>query len=247
MASAAGLDVIALTDHDTAAGVPDALRAAAGCVHVIPGIEISTMYDSGELHMLGYFIDVAHPGIVRYQATAAQGRRARMQGMLDRLETLGIEVEYEEVVRAAGSDSVAIGRPHLARALVKRGFAHSFADAFERYIGDRGPAYLPTQLLTPCQAIDLIHTAGGLAVWAHPRIALYQRDIRLFTKWGLDGVECFRPRCPPDESITLESTARSLGLLVTGGSDWHGDWHGPLGDFSMSMDEVGAFLERGGI
>lgn len=244
-AAAGGLDVIALTDHDTVSGVADASRAAAASLHVIPGIEVSTTFEAGELHMLGYFIDPEHTAITEYSSEAANVRRTRMHGMLRRLERLGVRVAYDEVIAVAGKGEVAIGRPHLARALVQRGYAHSFSDAFDRYIGDRGPAFLPTEMLSPRAAIELIHSAGGVAVWAHPRAALFQREIRRFADWGMDGVECYRPRCPPEESITLESTTRSLGLLVTGGSDWHGEWHGRLGEFSMSRDEVGAFLERG--
>ena len=246
-ARSAGLHVIALTDHDTGAGLAEAMRAAVGAVHVIPGIELSTTHEDAELHMLGYFIDPTHPGLCEFTRAAAQARSRRMRGMLDRLETLGINVDYEEVLAAAGADHAAIGRPHLARALVQRGFAHSFADAFDRYIGDRGPAFLPTELLTTAAGIDLIHRAGGLAVWAHPRAAVFQRDVTKFIAWGLDGVECFRPRCPAEECLALERTAKAHRLLVTGGSDWHGVWHGRLGEFSMTRDEIGAFLERGGI
>jgi hypothetical protein len=246
-ARSAGLHVIALTDHDTASGLEAAERAAEGAVHVIPGIELSTTHDAAELHMLGYFIDRAYPALRAYERDATQRRGARMRGMIERLGTLGVNVAYEEVLAAAGSDHVAIGRPHLARALVQRGYAQSFADAFDRFIGDRSPAFLPTQLLTPAAAIDLIHGCGGLAVWAHPRGAVLQRDIRRFVEWGLDGIECFRPRCPAEECLSLEAAAKAHGLLVTGGSDWHGSWHGRLGEFSMTRDEVGAFLERGGI
>ncbi len=246
-ARAAGLHVIALTDHDTTGGTSEASDAGVGAVHVISGIEISTTYDGSELHVLGYFIDPTHAAILQYAGAAARGRRSRMQGMLERLETMGVTVDYQEVVAAAGSEAVTIGRPHLARALVQRGYAQTFAEAFDRFIGDSGPAFLPTRLLSPQGAIDLIHEAGGVAVWAHPRSSLFERDIRRFVEGGLDGVECFRPRCPAEECLKLESTTKALGLLVTGGSDWHGVWHGRLGDFSMSRDEVGAFLERGGI
>jgi predicted metal-dependent phosphoesterase TrpH len=246
-AAAGNLHVIAVTDHDTTSGVADAVAAAADTVHVIQGIEVSSTHDAGEVHVLGYFIDPTHPAMVAYSTEAALSRRARMRGMLRRLESLGVVVQFEEVIAAAGSEQAAIGRPHLARALIQRGYASTFAEAFDRYIGDRGPAFLPTELLTPRSAIELIHTAGGVAVWAHPRQNVFQKHIRHFANWGLDGVECFRPRCPLDESLSLEATAKSLDLLVTGGSDWHGDWHGPLGGFSMSRDEVGQFLERGGI
>ncbi|MGH7577985.1 MAG: PHP domain-containing protein [Longimicrobiales bacterium] len=246
-AAGAGLDIIALTDHDTVAGVDEASSAAAGAVHVIHAIEMSATHDAGELHVLGYFIDASHPALIAYSGEAVRARRTRMHGMLKRLERLGVRVEYEEVAAAAGPDGAAIGRPHLARALVQRGYVQSFADAFDRYIGDRAPAFLPTELLSARAAIELIHTTGGVAVWAHPRASLFHREIRRFAGWGLDGVECFRPRSAPEECLAFETTTRALGMLVTGGSDWHGEWHGRLGEFSMSRDEVGAFLARGGI
>lgn len=246
-AARGGLDVIALADHDTVAGIDEASRAAAGAVHVIPAIEISATHHAGELHVLGYFVDPSHPALIEYSGEAVRARRIRMHGMLERLERLGVHVEYEEVAAVAGPDGDAIGRPHLARALIQRGYVQSFSDAFDRYIGDRAPAFLPTELLPPAAAIDLIHGAGGVAVWAHPRASLFKREIRRFARWGLDGVECFRPRCPPEECLALEATTRTLGLLVTGGSDWHGEWHGRLGEFSMSREEVGAFLCHGGI
>lgn len=246
-AARGGLDVIALADHDTVAGVGEASNAAAGAVHLIPAIEVSATHDAGELHVLGYFIDPSHPALIAYSDEAVRARRTRMRGMLERLERLGVRVEYEEVAAAAGPGGAAIGRPHLARALVNRGYVRSFADAFDRYIGDRAPAFLPTDLHSVRTAIELIHTVGGVAVWAHPRASSFEREIRRFARWGLDGAECFRPRCPPEECLALEATTRSLGLLVTGGSDWHGEWHGRLGEFSMSRDEVGAFLGRGGI
>jgi predicted metal-dependent phosphoesterase TrpH len=167
--------------------------------------------------------------------------------MLERLQAMGIIVPFDDVGAAAGPQARALGRPHLARALVQRGHAHSFAEAFDRFIGDAAPAFLPTNLLPQREAIALIHDAGGLAVWAHPRPDAFERSIRQMVDWGLDGVECFRPRCPPEESLRLEEACRSFGLLVTGGSDWHGTWHGRLGSFSVGRDEVGAFLERGGI
>lgn len=246
-ARAGGLHVISLTDHDTVAGVAEARAAGAGSIEVIPGVEISSTHDSAELHILGYFIDALHPGMVAYSTEAASRRTERVRGMIERLRGMGIIVPFDEVVAVAGPQARALGRPHLARALVQRGHAHSFADAFDRFIGDSAPAFLPTNLLAERDAIALIHEAGGVAVWAHPRPDAFERSIQQLVDWGLDGVECFRPRCPPEESLHLEGTCRTLGLLVTGGSDWHGTWHGRLGSFSVGREEVGAFLERGGI
>lgn len=246
-ARAGGLDIISLADHDTTAGVAAAAAAGTGSLHVIPGIEVSTTHEAGELHMLGYFIDPGNAALQRYAAGALEARRERMRGMLERLGRLGVTVPFAEVEAAAGPEAHSMGRPHLARALVLRGYVPTFADAFERYIGDAGPAFLPTDLVSACRAIEMIHAAGGLAVWAHPRPDQFERDIRRFVTWGLDGVECFRPRSDAADSVRLETVSRELGLLVTGGSDWHGPWHGRLGSFAVSEDEVSAFLERGGI
>jgi len=242
-----GLHVIALTDHDTAAGVEEGSDAGVGSIHVIPGIEVSTTHDCGDVHVLGYFIDPKHERIRAYMRDAEERRRERMRTMLGKLDEMGVNVPWEDVLAAAGPSARVIGRPHLARALIVRGYAQTHAEAFDRYIGDHGPAYMPVDLVTPREAIELIHDAGGIAVWAHPRFESFKRDLSRFVEWGLDGVECYRPRCDPSESLHLESETRRIGLLTTGGSDWHGSWHGKLGAFSVTEEEGGAFLERGGI
>ena len=242
-----GLDIIAVTDHDTTAGLNAAVEAGAGTVHVIPGIELSTAYDVGEIHVLGYFIDAESPRLAAYAHTASDHRRDRMHRMIGRLGEIGVNVRYEEVLAAAGTEPESLGRPHLAKALVQRGYVSTFSEAFDRYIGNDGPAFFPAQILTPAEAISIIHEAGGLAVWAHPRPDIFLRSIEEFHALGLDGVECFRPRATPTESAQIEARTRELGMLTTGGSDWHGSWHGPLGSFCVTRDDVGAFLERGGI
>lgn len=242
-----GLHIVALTDHDTAAGVTEACQAAVDSIHVIPGIEVSTTHVSGDVHVLGYFIDPGHPRLVAYMRDAEERRRERMHSMLGRLGDMGVRVPFEDVVAAAGPAARTLGRPHLARALISRGYAQTHAEAFDRFIGDHGPAYAPVDLATPRDAIDLIHDSGGIAVWAHPRFDVFADEIGRFTEWGLDGIECFRPRCDATESLRLEEYARSHRLLVTGGSDWHGEWQGRLGDFAVDRDDVAAFLDAGGI
>ncbi|MGD8278898.1 MAG: PHP domain-containing protein [Gemmatimonadota bacterium] len=245
-AGAGGLDIIALTDHDTAAGYPEARDAAIGIIHVIPGIEISSSHGDGELHILGYYIDPGHPAMTGHGHDARQRRNDRMSEMLEALRGQGVEMELAEVVAAAGP-AEGLARPHLARVLIQRGYAQNVSHAFERWIGDACPAYRPVNLLNPAQAIDRIHEAGGIAVWAHPPMDTFRSEIRRFRAQGLDGVEVFRPRCPASDSLELEREANALGLLVTGGSDWHGDWNGRLGSFALGREEVGAMLERGGI
>ena len=246
-ARAGGLDVIALTDHDTAAGVSAALEAAGADIHVIPGIEVSSSLSGGEVHLLGYFIDPGHPALVAYSGEAASYRRERMHRMIGRLDAIGVRVAYDEVVAAAGVEPESLGRPHLARALVQRGYVQTPGEAFDRYIGNDAPAFLPAQLLDPVAAIALVHECGGLAVWAHPRPDVFERDLPVLRDAGLDGVECYRPRVPPADAQRMAARARDLDLLVTGGSDWHGIWQGRLGDFALGREEVGAFLDRRGI
>ena len=221
-AAAANLHIISLTDHDTAAGVRE-LQTAELPLTLIPGIEISSTHDGRDVHMLGYFIDAAHPSILAHEERARDGRNIRMRKMIAKLDALGVHVSFEEVKAAAGDGDV-LGRPHLARVLVDHGYVPSHAQAFDRYIGDGGPAFSPTELVTPGDAIRIIHEAGGVAVWAHPPTQTVERDIGPFVQLGLDGVECIRPRSQPIDVQTMEGYAGLHGLLVTGGSDWHGPW-----------------------
>jgi 3',5'-nucleoside bisphosphate phosphatase len=165
-----GLDVIALADHDTIAGVADAMAAAEGSVHVIPALEVSTHFEGAEVHVLGYNVDPTSPILTSFGVRASSRREERMRDMLDRLAGLDIEVAFDDVLAAAGTRPESIGRPHLARAMVNHGHVRTVADAFDLYIGDEGPAFVPTRLATPAEAITLIHEAGGVAVWAHPRL-----------------------------------------------------------------------------
>ena len=140
-----------------------------------------------------------------------------------------------------------MGRAHLARALLERGHVRTFGEAFERWIGDAGPCFLPLALLTPESAIALLHGAAGRAVWAHPPADLFRDALDSLVHCGLDGVECLRPRHSAAENAAFTAEARSRGLLVTGGSDWHGEWHGRLGSFFVTEAEVPEVLELAGV
>jgi 3',5'-nucleoside bisphosphate phosphatase len=243
-ALAGGLDVIALTDHDTAAGAAEAKAAALGTpLYVIPGIEISTRHGEHDLHILGYWVDLGHPALLEYQELARRRRDDRMRGMVAKLRAMRIPVEYEDVLEAAGPRARVLGRPHLARALLAGGHTRYYSEAFERYLYDGGPAFVLEPFPSVPEAIELIHYTGGLAVWAHPPREIFEREIRAFAASGLDGIECLRPTTPPAESLMLEAAAQALGLLVTGGSDWHGPQHAMLGDFFLRPKDVRAFLE----
>lgn len=242
-----GLHTIALADHDTVAGVADAIATAGSRIQVIPAIEISAGHRGRDLHILGYFVDITFPRLVEFSRRALLVREERVRGMIERLEGLGVDVDFGQVLEAAGPDAGALARPHLARALLAGGHVGSINEAFERFIGDEGPAFVPVDNLDVAGAIELIHQAGGIAVWAHPPMPLLGSALRQFVDAGLDGIECFRPRVQDVDLNRLLNKARDHRLIVTGGSDWHGDWHGPLGSFSLQRDQVSDFLQRGGL
>ncbi|MEX0912790.1 MAG: PHP domain-containing protein [Gemmatimonadota bacterium] len=243
LAAAAGLDVIAVTDHDTAGGVGDALSAAADLpLSVVPGIEISTVWGSNELHILGYWIDPESQPIVQHQEQASRRRSVRMEAMVERLQGLGVQISFADVEVAAGTETRSLGRPHLARALHAGGHTRFYGEAFARYIGNSGPAYVAEGFPVPPDAIATIHAAGGLAVWAHPPLPLLGDTLPLMVEWGLDGVECYRPGTDPGDLAKLETSTRAHGLFPTGGSDWHGPHRAALGDFAVDAERVRAVL-----
>lgn len=242
------LDVIAVTDHDTVAGVNEALAAAAGQpITVIAGVELSTRHGPHEIHVLGYFVDPASPALRDHQSAAGDRRAGRMQEMVRRLQELGVGVRYEDVLRVAGPEASSLGRPHLARALQQAGHTRSVGEAFDLYLKDGGSAFVETAFPSVREAIDTIHAAGGVAVWAHPELEVFDREIRTFASWGLNGVECFRPTTPPVESMLFEKVAREMGLFRTGGSDWHGPYKTRLGDWAVPSGEVRELLESRGL
>jgi len=242
----AGLHLIALADHDTVAGIAAARAAAtaASGIEVLGAIEITCLRDGAELHLLGYGLDAADPGIAALTARAGEARRERMAAMVARLRSLGVKVAVDDVVTEP--ECASIGRMHLARALVRRGVVGTVSDAFVRYIGNGCPAFVPSRGAPVAEAIATVRMAGGLAVWAHPTL----EDARHFAslaECGLDGIEVLRPSLAPVDSSALEQAARTAGLLVTGGSDWHGGPRPALGSWYVTEHHVGAFLERLGI
>lgn len=248
LAAAARLDVISLTDHDTAAGVEEAMaEAERHRLSVVPGIEISSRWGEHELHILGYWIDPASEPILEHQRRAGQRRTTRMHSMIELLAGMGVEVSMEDVQTAAGQGSRTLGRPHLARALFARGHTRYYSEAFTRFIGDGGPAHVAEGFPDPEYAIAAIHSAGGAAVWAHPQLDWFEEGIELLTGWGLDGVECYRPGADPADVLRLESITRARSLLPTGGSDWHGPQRSALGGFTVSGDRVAGVLSFGGL
>jgi predicted metal-dependent phosphoesterase TrpH len=222
-----GLRVLALTDHDTVAGIAEARDAGARLgVEIIPGVELSTTMAGGEgVHLLGYFVAVDDPDFREGLAAYARDREERMARMIERLRRVGAPVDAERVLAIAGHGTQ--GRPHLARALVEAGHAADLPDAFARYIGWGQPAFVPRPRVDPRQAIALVRAAGGVPVLAHPYTAGGVESVldRLIPD-GLLGMEVDYGQYSPEERDVLRQIAARRGLIATGGSDFHGPGFG---------------------
>ena len=217
---AAGVSALALTDHDTVEGVPAAQEAAhlAG-IELVPGVELSAYEGDEEVHLLGLLLDDldAMQSALRVFRSA---RRERAEEMVRRLNAVGVRITFEDVLAEAGDG--AIGRPHVARAMVQNGWAMDLRDAFERYLGSGRPAYLDKRRLGIAEAIALVHACGGIAVLAHPGPLGTHERIAALAAQGLDGIEVMHPSHSAADRTRLASLATHLGLVPSGGSDSHG-------------------------
>lgn len=224
-AAAAHLTAIVLTDHDTVAGIAPAREAGVRLgVRVVAGVELSAIDAGNEAHLLGLHLSRLD-AIERHLAVFRESRRARAGRMVERLRTLGIPVTLDAVLAEAGD--AAIGRPHVARALVAGGWAKDLRDAFDRLLGNGRPAFVPKYRLTLGEAIALVHDAGGLAVLAHPGAGGTRARLEALRAQGLDGVEVLHPGHSTEDIARLRTLVEHLDLLPSGGSDWHGAKTGP--------------------
>jgi len=217
-----GLAVIALTDHDTMGGVDEATRAAAGSgLEVIPGVEINSEGEWGDIHFLGFYVDQHNRSLRDCLETVRDGRVARAKAMVKRLRELGMSLTWDEVRALASGPSV--GRPHVARALVDRGYVANTQEAFDRYIGLDGPAYVARLRMAPRDVIKAIIEAGGVPVLAHPAYSGPEvlAHIPEFVDYGLQGIEVYYPAHSPAVRAALLELCREHGLLATGGTDFH--------------------------
>lgn len=219
-ASAAGLAAVALTDHDTMAGVEEARRAGLRCgLEILPGVELSVFDDGREIHLLGY--DPLFPEKINTVLEEMRRERyRRMQQMAARLSRLGFPITGEEI--AAEAEPAAPGRLHLARIMVKRGFCGGIDEAFADYLEPGRPAYVPREIPGPETVIKTLHQAGAVPVVAHPGEA-GRAQLRKLVELGLRGVEVFHPSHSPELIRYYRHQAARMDLLVTGGSDFHGD------------------------
>ncbi len=220
-----GLEAISLTDHDTVAGVEEALEAGRRLgIRVLSGVELSAEFRGHEIHLLGYGFDPADGALLAALARCRGERETRAERMVARLNRLGLPLRLEQVRETAGG--AAPGRPHLADALVRAGLVRSFEGAFETLLNPGCPAFVPRARFSLESAREVVGNAGGVLVLAHPHLNLSSANIRLLVEDGIDGVECRHPNLKPSQSRELFALAASEGILGTGGSDCHGPRRG---------------------
>lgn len=246
---------VAITDHDTVSAIGVA-RAAANRVGIefVPGIEISAEYSPGTMHILGYYIDDGSDALALKLDELQQARERRNPQIASRLQSLGFDINYDEVVEVAGNQVV--GRPHFARLMIEKGYVASVQEAFDRFLKKGADAYVEKARLSPRESIELIHQAGGVAVLAHPyqlKLSSYE-DVDLLVgelaDLGLDGIEAVYSRHSPSERAAYSEIALRHRLLITGGSDYHGSYKPDinivtgLGDLEIPYELLEALKAR---
>jgi 3',5'-nucleoside bisphosphate phosphatase len=227
LAKETGLAALGVTDHDTIDGVEEATAAAQQHgIDLVPGIEISVDYPQGEFHLLGYYVDFRSSEFVSRIRYLQDNRVNRNGVMVRKMQEMGFDVTMDDILAESGGGQV--GRPHMARALMKKGYVRSVQEAFDDYLADGKPLHVPKVKLSPREAIDLVHSGGGVAVVAHPKYMEYPTEDALadelgrLKEAGLDGLECYYSQHSPAETAQYLRLAERFGFLVTAGSDFHG-------------------------
>lgn len=222
-----GLSALGISDHDTVDGLEEAEAASAALgVELVPCIELSVDYSQGEFHLLGYYVDYRDTAFLDRVRFLQENRFNRNGVMLRKMQEIGFALTMDDIAAESGGGQ--IGRPHMARALMKKGYVASVQDAFDRYLADGKPLHVPKVKLSPAEAIELVHAAGGVAVLAHPKYMEYPTEreladeLRRLKDAGLDGLECYYSQHTDAETEQYLRLAREFGLLVTAGSDFHG-------------------------
>jgi predicted metal-dependent phosphoesterase TrpH len=247
-AARVGLSAMALTDHDTIAGVAEAQAAGTRLgVRVIGGCEFSVAAPWGEMHVLGYFLPPDSPELNAFLVRCRDDRVRRGSAMVERLQALGVAITFGDVLAVSGGG--AVGRPHVARALVRSGAAPDVNGAFDRYLGRGRPAYVDKVLPAFGEVAGIVHAVGGLVSAAHLKDRASRSVLDRFRGEGLDAVEVRHPSHGPDQRGRITAFANGLGLLRTGGSDWHGETlidgsHGAIGSQDVPAEWLGALEAR---
>ncbi len=245
LAEKKGLKAISITDHDTICHVKEVLAAAKDkSVEVIPGIEVSADFSGGTMHILGYFINPDDEGLYEMLRNFRSGREERNPKIIEKLNQLGVDISYAEVLKVAGSSIV--GRPHIARVLIEKGYAKNHREAFDLYLAKGAKAYCDRVRAEAKTIIGKIHGAGGVAVLAHPKQLNAPNSEALETivveliEYGLDGIEVYSSCQNKKESAEYLKVAEKLNLIVTGGSDFHGG-----NKTNITMGTLGKGVELG--
>jgi predicted metal-dependent phosphoesterase TrpH len=226
-AKSKGLQAIAITDHDTIEGLEEGLSEGKKIgFEVIPGIEISAEHSPGSMHLLGYFFDIHHPLLRERLAHLQRARAERNPKIVEKLNRIGVKVSYEEVVRVSGGGQV--GRPHFAQVLLNKGYVRSFQEAFDRFLKKGAQAYVEKFRFRATEALHFVREAGGVVVLAHPKTlglngySEMERLLLQLAKDGLKGLEVYYPEHSPLEVSQYKALAKRCGLVITGGTDFHG-------------------------
>jgi len=214
-----GLSVIAITDHDCCSGIAPAIKAAEGSdLEIIPGIELSTESDKENIHILGYFINWQDAAFINNLEEISQSRVERAKKILKKLKEYKIDISENELFEFSGPGSV--GRLHIARLLLEKGYISCIEEAFRKYIGDNGPCYVKNFKLSPKEAIDMIKGVGGVTVLAHPKTINVKEFLN--ENNGLQGIEVYHSNHTAKDEARFKKLAKEYNLLITGGSDFHG-------------------------
>ncbi|KEO84211.1 PHP domain-containing protein [Tumebacillus flagellatus] len=240
-----GLAAVAVSDHDTTAGVAEAQAAGRELgVEIVPGIELSTVFEGKEVHVLGYYYDPNHPALVELTTKMREDRVNRMEKMVVKLQEAGIDITREEVQAEAQG---AIGRPHFARVLMKKGYVSSMPEAFDKYLGYGKPGYVSRMKVTPVEGVNVILEAGGVPVVAHPGLIGKDYLFDELVPHGLAGLEALHPDHDDEQRKHYLALAEHHGLIATGGSDFHGagaEHRGELGSVNVPLDVVRRLQEK---
>lgn len=238
-----GLTGIAITDHDTVSGINIASKHADtyNNFYVIPGIEFGTLYNDEEVHILGYFIDYKNSVLLDIIQRLKSSRMDRAIKIVAKLKELGMPIDIQDVLAYSSADN--IGRPHIARALIGKNYVNSIQEAFDLYLERGKPAYCERYHLSIEETIQLIHSIDGISVLAHPGLLRDKSIINYAIKEGVDGIECIHSKHTGIETDTFINIAKKNNLIITGGSDYHGNPE-ILGDFYVNLDDIPEMKER---
>ncbi|MCR4430588.1 MAG: PHP domain-containing protein [Tepidanaerobacteraceae bacterium] len=235
-----GLKAIAITDHDTVDGIQLAVDEAEKYkdIEVVPGIEINTYYKEQDVHILGYYIDYKSTELRNILSNILQKRLARVLKIAEKLKQLGIDIGFDEINKKAAGPS--LGRPHIAQVLIEKGYAASMEEAFVKFLNPDRPAFVPRYKLTPFNAVDIIKKSKGIPVLAHPGLLYEMQIIKDLVDYGIMGIEVYHKNHTPSQVDFLIDFATRKNLLMTGGSDSHGEYPLLLG----TLDVPWGFLQR---